>query len=315
MRDILKNALKIVLFSSLLIIIIEITTISLIPKEAIKKYGFTNTVSYSILEEKPDTIDVVALGDSLVYSSISPMEIWNEYGYPMYDCAEAGMTLEAAYDYLKIIIEYEHPKIVLLESNLLFRASDQTLWYYKAKKSLLEYIPITKFHNNWKRIGVSEEDDIRSVDKGYIYITRRVKYKPLDNIEDNHIIKRMTKKNYKIFQDMIALCKENNVQLTLISNPSQISWRYSKHHGAERIAQRFQLDFLDFNLTKEIDIDWANETKDDGDHLNHSGAKKVSAYIGKYLHETNLLTDKRNDPEYKPWNKASTIYNNHSDNY
>ena len=69
------------------------------------------------------------------------------------------------------------------------------------------------------------------------------------------------------------------------------------------------------NLIKEVNIDWANETKDDGDHLNHSGAKKVSAYIGKYLHETGLLTDKRNDNNYKSWNKANLMYKNHSSNY
>ena len=312
----MKNVLKSILFIFILLVLTEIITILFLPKDMLKKYGFKATVTYPILEEQPNTIDAIVLGDSLVYSSVSPMEIWDQYGYPVYDCAEAAESMKESYESLKIAIDHEHPKIVLFETNMLFRNPNKKPWYYKVKRKILQYIPITKYHNDWKRIGTAPENNIADVDKGYIYVTKKEKYKPIDNKKNLHKARKILPGNMEYLKKMIKLCEDNNVKFTLISNPSQVSWRYSKHHASEKISKEYQLDYLDLNIIEdELGIDWANETKDDGDHLNHSGAKKVSAYIGKYLKETKLLTDKRNDPQYKVWNKASIIYNNHSDNY
>ena len=310
----MKNVFKSILFMLILLILTELVTVLFLPHDMLKKYGFRITATYPILEEQEDTIDVIALGDSLVYSSISPMEIWNQYGFPVYDCAEAAESMKESYDSLKIAIDHEHPKIVLFETNMLFRNPKNKPWYYKLKRKMLQYIPITKYHNDWKRIGKSPEENIADVDKGYIYVTKHTPYKPIENKKNLHKARKILPENMKYLEKMIKLCEENNVKLVLMSNPSQVSWRYSKHYASEKIAKKYKLDFIDMNLVDELGIDWAQETKDDGDHLNHSGAKKVSAYIGKYLESTKLLTDKRNDPKYKSWNKASIIYNNHSDN-
>lgn len=310
----MKNALKGIIFILILVLLTELITVLFLPKDILKKYGFRNTATYSILSEQENTIDVIALGDSLVYSSISPMEIWNQYGYPVYDCAEAAESMKESYDSLKIAIDHEHPKIVLFETNMLFRNPKKKPWYYKVKRTILQYFPITKYHNDWKRIGTKPENNIADVDKGYIYVTKHMPYKPIDNKKNLHKARQIPDYNMEYLKKMIELCEQNNIKLVLMSNPSQVSWRYSKHYASKKIAKEYKLDLIDLNLVDELGIDWSNETKDDGDHLNHSGAKKVSAYIGKYLESTKLLTDKRNDPKYKSWNKASIIYNNHSDN-
>ncbi len=308
----MKNVLKSILFIVIFIALCEAVTLLLLPKGMVKQYGFIATVSEPILEEQKDTIDVIALGDSLVYSSISPMEIWNEYGYTMYDCAEAAGSMEEAYNSLKIAIKHEHPKIVLFESNMLFRDPNKKPWYFKLKKEILRYFPITKYHNNWKKIGVNSENSVADIDKGYIYVTKSVKYKPIDNKTNLHKARKIIPENMEYLEKMIKLCEEKKIKFVLVSNPSQISWRYSKHYAAVKIAKKHNLDYIDLNLIDELNIDWSHETKDDGDHLNHSGAKKVSSYLGKYLNETELLKDKRNDPKYKSWNKASILYNNQS---
>ena len=60
--------------------------------------------------------------------------------------------------------------------------------------------------------------------------------------------------------------------------------------------------YIDLNyMQEEVPIDWMTDTFDGGDHLNYDGAKKVSAYLGKYLNETGLFEDKRNNPEYDYW--------------
>ena len=312
----MKNVIKSILFTILLLGILELVAYLLLPQESIKKYVFKNVAIYDILHEQPDTIDVIALGDSLIYSSISPMEIWNQYGYTVFDCAKAAESIFETRKSLEIAIKHEHPKIVFFEANVLFRDPNKKQWYFKLKNKILHYFPITRYHNNWKKIGMSKDEYVHDADKGYIYITREEKYTPRDNMKNIHKVKKIPPDNLKEFEKIIQLCNNNNIKLVLISNPSQISWRYSKHYTAERVAKRLNVEFIDLNMKlEELGIDWTHETKDDGDHLNHSGAKKVSAYLGKYLQETNQLVDKRNDPKYRSWNKASKIYNNHSDNH
>lgn len=55
-------------------------------------------------------------------------------------------------------------------------------------------------------------------------------------------------------------------------------------------------------------IDWANDTRDKGDHLNHYGAVKVSHYLGKILTEKYSLPDRRNDANYAFWKEDYEAY-------
>lgn len=309
----MKNVVKSILFAVILVIILELITIMFIPKYSIKKYGFQNTVKYEILEEEPDTIDVIYLGDSLVYSSISPMEIWNKYGYTGFDCAKAAESIANTYKHLKLAIEHEHPKIVMFEANVLYRDASKRPWYYKLKEELFSVFPITRYHDNWKQIGIERSEIIPNINKGYIYITKSTEYKPIRKINNPKKLKPIPEGNVEEFEKIVKICKDNNIKLVLINNPSNKSWIYSKHYATEKIAKEYNLEYIDLNLVDDLQIDWTHETKDKGDHLNHSGAKKVSAYIGKYLYQTKLLTDKRNDDRYKSWNKANLMYQNHSD--
>ena len=41
----------------------------------------------------------------------------------------------------------------------------------------------------------------------------------------------------------------------------------------------------------------------------YTGAKKVSKYLGNYLHELGILEDHRNDSKYSDWDKAYELHN------
>lgn len=308
----MKNVLKSIIFAILLVLIIQIVGISLLPQSTMRKYGYKNTMTYPILEEKENQIDVLAVGDSLTYSSVSPMEVWDQYGYTMYDCSTQGMTVKKAYEYIKIATKHEHPKIILLESNILFRNAQNVPWHNKLKDYLYTYFPILKYHNNWKKIGEPEGEYLSEPYKGYVYITTktpfRLKHQKLKPLGGS----RINSENSELFLKIIELCKENNIKLVLISTPSRVSWRMAKHNATNQVAKKYNLEYIDLNLVEELKIDWYNETKDSGDHLNHFGAKKISRYLGEYLHQTNLLTDKRTDSEYKQWHKVNKNYQSHS---
>ena len=100
-------------------------------------------------------------------------------------------------------------------------------------------------------------------------------------------------------------CKEQNVTLILVSTPSTTNWDYYYHNGVTEMAQKLDVPFIDTNLmSQEIPINWETDNYDGGDHLNYTGATKVTQYIGDFLKDTGLFTDKREDPDFQQWNLA-----------
>ena len=92
------------------------------------------------------------------------------------------------------------------------------------------------------------------------------------------------------------LCVKNQAELVLISTPSPANYNYKKHNGLQKLADQYSLEYLDLNLKlEEIGIDWAVDTLDKGDHLNISGAEKVTKYLGDYLSGKYGLTDRRQE--------------------
>ena len=57
-----------------------------------------------------------------------------------------------------------------------------------------------------------------------------------------------------------------------------------------------------------MSVDMANKS-----HLNDSGARKVSYYIGEYIRENYDLPDRRNDPAYASWNEQFETFRNIKD--
>jgi len=112
-------------------------------------------------------------------------------------------------------------------------------------------------------------------------------------------------KNKPYLKSIKELCEENGAQLMLVSTPSLKNWNSERHNTVAELAEEFGLEYIDMNtLKQDVPINWTKDTKDAGDHLNHIGAEKATAYFGNYLSSKNILEDHRNDPSYSDWNKA-----------
>ena len=143
----MKNIIKSFCFITILLILLAVFMYTVFPKNNISKYSLLDLLDYEILEEKDDTIDVLFVGDSLVYSSVSPMEIWKEHGFTSFDCSTPAQLLETSYKYIKIAIERQHPKVIFLEANVLFRDAKKRTFIRKIK-DIKESKLVTKFKKN-----------------------------------------------------------------------------------------------------------------------------------------------------------------------
>lgn len=67
------------------------------------------------------------------------------------------------------------------------------------------------------------------------------------------------------------------------------------------------MEYVDLNdpvMREQVGIDWATDSLDHGDHLNNSGAEKVTAFVEQYMEEEQL-PDHRQEEAYESWNREA----------
>ena len=302
-------------FTGLLLCLLAVSYI-VAPKGNGEHSGFIYRDAKGIIAEKKNTVDVVFLGDSEVYSSISPMQLWEEQGFTSYDCSTGGQLLFDTLELLNTALENQHPKLVVLEVNAAFRQfSLGEIAYNKAG----EYLAVFRYHDRWKWMKLSELFGPRDFNwtsemKGFRLNLDTNAASHKNHMKASDKFKDMPQKNAWYMEAIKKKCEENQIQFMLLSTPSRQNWNMKKHNTIAAMAEELGVLYIDLNLKeKELDVDWQTDTKDKGDHLNYFGAQKVTSYLGGYLKETYDLPDHRGDAEYDSWDKCLRKYHEQID--
>lgn len=308
MKKIIKRIVSCVLFVAILLGLLLVSSLIFQPKSNDKASGIHYPRANGILSEPKDSIDTVFIGDSEVYHSFIPLNIWRDYGITSYDVSSPSQKLVYSMEFLKKTFEKQSPKIVFLETNAIFRKSyfeDEIT--YKAE----QIFPVFRYHDRWKNLQLKDfsatvEYTANENNKGYFF-TKKSKPATDKAIKEymkySDVSAPILSTNKKYLKEIAEFCKKHGTKLVLISTPSTKNWNYQRHNAMEAFSKDLGVDYIDTNLLRDdIPIDWKKDTKDKGDHLNYNGAVKVTDYIGKYLDDTKLFKDKRNDPSYDNWN-------------
>ena len=254
------------------------------------------------------------IGDSLAECSVSPLDIWHDFGITAYNCGTGNQTLPEAKEYIENVFHNQSPKIILLEANELY-LDCPTADILSQKMEIM--FPVVRYHDLWKILKPS--DYLRS--SQYTYLDPCKGFHPSSEIvppADRDLEKYMkpstktnavSKKNAEFVRQIRDFCIEKHAQLVLYSAPSVTNWNTKRHNGVEELAKNLDISYLDLNLMQdEISIVWNQDTMDEGNHLNSYGASKVSKWLGAYLMNTGLFADKRNDAAFSAWNDAYKDY-------
>lgn len=269
----------------------------------------------SIMDEPSDTLDYIVIGDSESYTSISPMELWQAYGYTGYNCGGTAQRIQDTYYHLEKVLQRQSPKVVLMETNLLHRNQGCKQVVEKIANHIAgKMFSLYDHHNEWKNLLFPKKEDKnalyeKNVLKGWRYNTGVLPYigGPY-TFKTNHI-EKINSMQLLYMDKIVELCKERDIQLILFCVPSPVNWNYQKHNAVVEYAAEKKLPFLDLNLkTEKLAIDWAQDTYDKGDHLNFFGAMKVTRYIGAYLYQNAALIDHRKDSIYAAWSEKLPAY-------
>ena len=269
-----------------------------------------NYSTTSFFAEPQNSIDVLAIGTSDVYSSVEPLEWWHDYGFTGYAWGEASQRIFETYEYLKRVYAVQSPRIVLLEIGDLYRDDTRADVLDSLVKSRIATVfPIVTYHRNLCKL-YNLGAPLHSVTKGYLlrtetrssgntgdYMTGVTAGKAAVNSLCAHELARC-----------VALCRAHGSQVVLLSVPDRSSWNAARHTAVAALAEHLSTPYLDLNLTLRDTIDWTRDTADGGTHLNYRGAKKVTEYLGGYLTETYPLPDHRNDKAFRTWDSDWALF-------
>lgn len=316
----------------------------LMPKvkdEATGKY--VNMIS-SVTALDENSVDVIFVGNSNLYCSINPTKIWLDKKITSCVISTPFLTEAEAYYKTKDILKTQSPKYIVFETDCMFETDNvfdengYLIWTpdkkedkfhintVKEKLDALEQsiyscidsrYPLMKFNFRWKKIDLGE---IKNTTRKKAFTARG--YRPSKTVKAfkygdtymsfNHNGKEPLEEiSAKYFKMLIELCRENNIELVLMTVPTGTTWNTYKHRTVSELAEQNGLHYVDFNTETNLipDFDWKKDTKDGGNHLNTRGAKKVTkAYEDILTNDFKLPPTKLTDEQTQQWNNDADAF-------
>ncbi len=302
-----KNLIKALSFTLILLALISYASLVLQPKSNAQGMGMKDQRAFSVLAEPKDTLDIVAVGNSDLYSGVLPMDLYEAHGITAYVCGQSKQKMPECYDMLKKALKNQSPKLVIIETDTIFYGKNDLHEVISSEIDIK--IPAIKYHDRWKKltprdfVSTVKYDEINSA-KGYAYIkcTDIKPYEGKTYMQETDEREKMQPLAKLYLDKMVKLCEDRDIPILFLELPSATSWNMKKHNAMSDYAKDAGYPFVDMNLM-DVGIDWTMDTRDKGNHLNYNGAKKTTAVLGEYLNENYTLPDRRNDTEVsKLWN-------------
>lgn len=305
-----KKILGPLLFLGLLGLLLVPASLILQPKDNTEEAGMYQTSAAGILSQPENTVQVLFLGDSEAYSSFVPLDLWTRTGVTGFVCSSLDQKTYETLEILNMALSCQSPRVVVLETNVLYRiyASTDAL-----APQLEARIPALRYHDRWKSLRAADfftapHYTAASPDRGYHLLTK-ARAADVEGymapMEEREPLSRANRAN---LEKIAEICRERDMQLILFSAPSPANWTMRRHNTIRDTAESLGLPYIDGNLL-DLGIDWETDTYDRGDHLNYSGAAKVTAWLGEYL-QANVsgLSDRRGDPAYGIWDQDAAAF-------
>ncbi len=312
-----KNTIDGLLFLGILLVIFAVSSM-LVKPDFGEVYNIVQVTQKldSFEEEIPNTIDVIFAGNSEVYRTFSPQQLFKENGISSYCMSESALRLCDALELIKASYDSQTPSVIVLEADTIFSDAYTHKDGYALPTNLIEDIfPIFHYHTIYKayvpKFIFDDSVPLRTEHalRGFVETNEAVPYTgPEDYMSVGDPV-GINEESKKYLAEIRKFCEEKNVPLVLTAAPNAKNWTYSKNEALTEYAEKYGLDFVDLNMhLEDMGIDWETDTMDGGNHMSFEGSKKTTAFFGKYLKDNFDLTDHRGDPKYNGWEKDIKEY-------
>ena len=287
--------------------------------------------------------DVLFLGDSIMNTGVFPMEMWEKYGIAGYNIASYGNTLPITYWALQNALNYAKPKLVVLDVQgvskgykLSGNSSDVHTAFdcYPITKTKLETLDdlmddpdavdddgtayadmkweylftLGKYHARWSELTDEDFHPVYNKEKGAKSVIAVADIGDYDLIDENMATEESGQTGFVYLRRIIEDCQTRGIEVLLVHLPYPANEQQQMDANAVwAVAEDYGVDYIDFVSMDQV-ADYAADCFDAHEHLNPSGARKVSDYLGRYITEHYDVDDHRGDAAYTAWADDAAAY-------
>lgn len=277
--------------------------------------------------------EVLFLGNSHMVNEVFPMELWRDYGIASYNIASEGNTMPVSYWLLMNAFEHASPKLVVVDINDI-NLKEKISGDVPNVHTAMDAYPLTPVKVQMildlmddPLVEDFEGNNVRSIRWEYLLtlgkyhsrwheLTRRDLHPDLNVQKGAHMFVAVKKpdpytlvttsmqedgRGFEYLRRLIAQCQSRGTEVLLVHLPypaNEVQQQAAR--VVEYIAEETGCRFLDFVQMDSI-VDYGVDLSDTNSHLNPSGTRKVTDYLGRYIREHYDIADHRQDPAYAHW--------------
>ena len=281
--------------------------------------------------EAEENIDVLFVGSSHVLNGIFPMELWNEYGIVSYNMAGHGNRMILNYWVLMNALEHTSPQLVVLDAYMLslddklsdleqLHISADNIPYSQTKVDMINALvdeeerkndflwKFSTYHNRWSELEKNDFVRITTPEKGAesridVAVPEEIRY-----FEPDYKIPEEDNLGVEYARKIIEECQERDIEVlvTYLPFPENAGFQGESNKMVD-IAKEYGVDFLDYyTLLKQVNVN--TDFYDKNSHMNPSGARKITSYIGNYIMQNYAIEDQRENENYESWHEDYQVY-------
>jgi len=287
-----------------------------------RKYIYHRTEEFFQQEEN---FDVLFLGSSHIINAVFPMQLWNDYGIISYNLGNYAERLPMTYYNMLLALKETKPKLIVLDAFLLYdkdKITDNDVYFhntldaypisytkYLAIKDLFngedllnkeaEYLfPFSMYHARWNEL---EKNDFVLDSKYEKGAESRIGIRSIEELTNYDSIEPYNEEenvNMEYLRKIIEYCQNNNIQILITYLPAPENCiQYAKY--TQTICDEYNINYINF-LEKNM-LNCNIDFYDTNPHINPSGARKITDYLGNYIMENYNIPDQRENPDYSFW--------------
>ncbi len=278
--------------------------------------------------ENREGYDVLFFGNSHMANGVHPMELWHEQGITSYNLAGFGYPIPSTYWVVKNALDTASPELVVLDCNNV--RSDGKSARPEMLHGQVDYLPLNLnkvrmicdvveepedrleflwdfavYHDRWWDLDQEDFEPVINVQKGAEIAFDVVAPAEMSQKPERAVDIESTGTAY--LRRIIEECQSRNIEILLTYLPfpaTEEQWQEAVY--VERLAREYGVSYINF-LDLEV-VDLEVDCSDKNSHLNGSGGRKVTSYIGQYIEEHYEIADHRAEEAYAGWNEDYRRY-------
>ena len=308
----------------MLCLILCVVMLSSLAQDFCRYYDYNVERMAGFYAEPKDSLDVVLVGASEVFTGFSSGYAYDLYGFTSYPYAEDSLPGVLFESQVKEILKHQDPKWIVIDINgILYddpsvhtdganlrKFLNNIPYSWNRIRTMMELVPceewyfylfpLAKNHSNWKEAANQWESildyyEIKrngAILKGNVTNLNVLSNMTARDVSEVDSCKPLESESERILRDFLDFCRKNEIKnVMFVRFPHFIAqdWtydRFQRGNEAKRIiTEEYGIPFVDLELQAEqMGLDYYTDFYNE-DHLNFEGQQKLTEYFGRILVE------------------------------